>query len=185
MKSKKLVTTFAITFIALSIFLVAAASSGYYGQNDSNHTDQNQTVPTPYPIPVPYPIKITGNFIMWSNDGKNLMWGTYSVKLIYPCICKPCDIINYICYPCDCSIDSKPYYNGTFEGKDNQGNTLKGNFLRNTFSGYYTNNNGDYMKRIFSGKFDNGYWKAIGLFGQKESSGEYKFFPNQIPMPYK
>lgn len=163
MKSTKTIAVFAMVLVALSILIVSALGVG----TSNNRASDKSSILSKNILPMPQ-IK-TGNFIMWTSDGKNLIWGTYSLRII-----NPCNNSNY------CPTNSEPYYSGTFKGKDNIGNKLKGSFLRNTFSGYFIDNSGDYVGKTFFGSYENGRWKAQGLFGQKESAGEYKFFPMNI-----
>ena len=163
MKSKRTIAIFAIVLIAFSMLLVNALSAD---ASNSKASDKSSVLSDNI---LPIPQVETGNFIMWTSDGKNLIWGIYSLKLISSCGNNPY-----------CPTDTNHYYSGTFEGRDNIGNKLRGSFVKNTFSGYYVSNSKGSLVKSFSGSYENGTWKAAGLFGQKESEGEYKFFPMPI-----
>lgn len=168
MKSTKTIAVFAIVLVTLSLLLVSALRTETKNSQESEKavvlTNATSLLPT---------IR-TGNFIMWTNDGKNLIWGTYTSNLIPPCKDKESN---------RCPKYPENYFSGTFEGRDNNGNYLKGSYLKDSFSGYYlayTINSNISSRKSFSGKYQDGKWKAKGLFGQKESFGEYKFFPFPI-----
>jgi len=159
MKSKQVIVMFAITIVIVSLVIVSAinVNSGY--MKTSNKATPISPIKNTSDILTP--MYKTGNFIMWTNDGKNLIWGTYKVKnSIYTDDGKICSVRG------GC-------YLGEFKGQDNTGKIIKGYFNQVSFYGYYENSN---MK--FSGTYNGNEWKATGLFGRNSSNGEFKFFPD-------
>ncbi len=117
----------------------------------------------------------SGRFILWTSDGENVMWGTYT--------------ISYSCNPESDSNCPQDVILGTFSAKDSMGRVSRGSFTKHideentwySFEGYYIRyNNWIRDSMTFKGRFENGYWKAEGLFNRIESSGEYKFFSMPI-----
>ena len=68
------------------------------------------------------------------------------------------------------------YGNGFFTGTDDLGVKVRGIYGRSVFAGFY---NGEF----FYGRYNNGNWMAIGLFGEKISTGKYVTFPPIIAEP--
>ncbi len=60
--------------------------------------------------------------------------------------------------------------NGFFVGQDNLGKRCWGIYGNGVFAGFY---DGDF----FWGRYRNGNWKAVGLFGENYSHGKYVLFP--------
>ena len=60
--------------------------------------------------------------------------------------------------------------NGRFFGQDNLGKRCWGIYGKNFFAGFYDG-------EIFWGRYRNGQWKAVYLFGENYSHGEYILFP--------
>ncbi len=147
MKSKNIIAVFSVAILVLSILIVNAAKLDRI---------------------LPIPQKDTGKFIMWTDDGENIMWGTYRLNSVKQCNddSTGCVISNYA--------------TGTFKAIDNSGRRSTGTFTKDSFKGYYIGKNKEYSVP-FSGTFDQeGNWKARGLFGKQETSGQYKFFKMPI-----
>ena len=60
--------------------------------------------------------------------------------------------------------------NGRFFGQDNLGKRCWGIYGKNFFAGFYDG-------EIFWGRYRSGQWKAVYLFGERYSHGEYILFP--------
>jgi hypothetical protein len=60
--------------------------------------------------------------------------------------------------------------NGRFFGQDNLDKRCWGIYGKNFFAGFYDG-------EIFWGRYQNGQWKAVYLFGEKYAHGEYIIFP--------
>jgi len=67
------------------------------------------------------------------------------------------------------------YGNGFFTATDNVGAKVWGIYGRSVFAGFY---NGEF----FYGKYSNGNWHAVGLFGENLTRGKYVTFPAAIPV---
>jgi len=102
---------------------------------------------------IPTPTEpVEKRFIMWTYDGKHVLWGTYEVGL---------------------------YGNGYFAGEDNEGMKVWGIFDKNKFAGFYGEN---YAENVFYGRYySNGQWKATGLFDKEYAWGNYVLFPQLAP----
>lgn len=60
--------------------------------------------------------------------------------------------------------------NGRFFGQDNLGKRCWGIYGKSIFGGFYDG-------EIFWGRYRNGQWKAVHLFGEQYTHGEYVLFP--------
>ena len=62
------------------------------------------------------------------------------------------------------------YRNGFFIGTDNLGKHSWGIYENGFFAGFYDG-------EFFWGKYSNGIWKAIDLFGEKLTHGRFAVYP--------
>lgn len=67
------------------------------------------------------------------------------------------------------------YGSNYFAGQDNLGKKAWGIYWNNNFAGFYG-------QEFFYGKYRNGHWKAVNLFGAKRSAGSYVLFPANLPI---
>ncbi len=150
MKNTKSIAVITLCFVVLSVFAGVASVSA-----------QAKIFPSP---------GATGKFVLWTNDGKHKLEGTYKQL---PVICNSKSNYSNTCVL------------GTFEGKDEKGQSVKGIFTKNIFKGAYENGkafSGTYTRNSISGiNGASGKWTARGLFGLKQSSGKYQLFP-QAPI---
>ena len=65
--------------------------------------------------------------------------------------------------------------NGLFVGTDNAGVHAWGIYSNTYFAGFYG-------EQFFQGRFRNGHWKAVGLFGESQTHGEYILFRGIKPV---
>jgi hypothetical protein len=88
-------------------------------------------------------IPVRNIYLMWTHDGKHIMWGLYG----------------------------KGYLTGT----DNLGKRAWGIYGKGILAGFYDG-------EFFWGRYRNGHWSAMYLFGEKWSHGRYVTFPVKIPV---
>jgi hypothetical protein len=67
------------------------------------------------------------------------------------------------------------YGNGFFVGTDNAGIRVWGVYRQHVFAGFYG-------EQLFWGRFRNGRWIAVNLFGQHVAYGQYRLFPYLSPI---
>ncbi len=184
MKARTLIYVVLVAMIVLAIPF--AAAGGKVGTNSNNNGDKQGNDNFKKPVTgetvealkalVPATLEDAqakigtplGNYIMWTNDGVHIMWGTYGFVLkdgANPsCGKSMCDPSKAYCLE-KCSADGYGY----FIGKDDQGKTAWGVFGKRLFVGVYDD-------KPFDGKWNDNKWTANGLFGLDKATGGFVTF---------
>ena len=173
MKARTLVYVVLVAMIVLGVpFAAAGGKGGTNGNTENKQPYKGETVEALKAL-VPATLEDAqakigtplGNYIMWTNDGVHIMWGTYGFVLkdgANPrCGNSVCDPNKAYCLQ-TCSADGYGY----FIGKDDQGKSAWGIFGKTMFAGMYDGN-------FFYGKWNNNNWTAYGLFGLEKATGGF------------